>query len=318
MILTCPECATRYFVEDSRLAGQGRTVRCASCKSSWHAHATEPLELTNSETEGTVVRDILSFKPDEPAGVVAADVPKVFRAKVQARRRITEAATAGAVWAGMVAVFAGILGAAYLFRVDIVKLYPKAAGAYAFARVPVNPTGLEFERVKAEPTTAGLPSIAVTGQVRNIEDGPTSPPPLRVFLLDNGKRIGSQVVRLPAKAILPGKAVAFTAHLPDPHAKADDVAVEFALDLMPKPVKAKPKPKGKPKPGAKPHGRSAPAAHPNGGLRPAPGAPPARHAALRPAPTPTVAPTEARPLAADDPYALDSKASRAVSALPHG
>lgn len=305
MILTCPECATRYFVEDSRLGAEGRTVRCASCKSSWRAQAEEPLELTNSETEGAVARESLSFKPDEPQGVVAADVPKVFRAKVQARRRITEAAAAGAVWAGMVTVFAGILAAAYVFRVDVVKLYPKAAGAYAFARVPVNPTGLEFERVKAEPTTAGLASIVVSGQVRNVEDDPANPPPLRVFLLDDGKRVATQVVRLPAKAILPGKAVAFSAQIPDPHAKADDVAVEFALDLVPKPAKAKPAPKAKPR------------AAPKRATRPA--AAPARHAGLRPAQDlPTAAPVEARPLADTDPHALDRAASRAVSALPHG
>ena len=315
MILTCPECATRYFVEDSRLAGEGRTVRCASCKSSWHARADEPLELTNSETEGAVAREGLSFKPDEPTGVVAADVPKVFRAKIQARERVKEAATAGAVWAGMVSVFAAILAFAYVFRVDVVKLYPKAAGAYAFANVPVNPTGLEFERVKGEPTTAGLASIVVTGQVRNVEDGPTTPPPMRVFLLDDGKRVATQVVRLPAKAIAPGKAVAFTATLPDPHAKADDVAVEFALDLV-----SKPKPKTKPKPRT----GSGAAVVQTAGLRRAPAhgpahAPAAKPGGLRPVQDlPAAAPVEARPLAADDPYALDRAASERVSAQPHG
>lgn len=234
----------------------------------------------------------------------------MFRAKAQARRRITEAATAGAVWAGMVSVFAAILVAAYVFRVDVVKLYPKAAGAYALARVPVNPTGLEFEGVKAEPSTAGLTSVVVTGQVRNVEDVPATPPPMRVFLLDGGKRVASQVVRLSARTIAPGKTVAFTASLPDPHAKADDVAVEFALDLVPKPVKPKPKAHAKPKPAA--------AAPPP--MRPAPAAgAPARHAGLRPPQDlPTAAPVDATPLAAGDPYALDTKASRAVSALPHG
>ncbi|MBX7250309.1 MAG: DUF3426 domain-containing protein, partial [Caulobacteraceae bacterium] len=249
MILTCPECATRYFVEDSRLAGEGRTVRCAACKSSWHARADEPLELTNDETSGTVVRDTLSFKPDEPVGVPAPDVPKVFRAKLEGRRRVKEAATAGVVWAGMVGVFAAVLVAAYVFRVDVVKLYPRAAGAYAFARVPVNPTGLEFERVKAAPAEAGLASVVVTGQVRNVEDAATLPPPLRVSLLDaKGKKMRTQVVRLPNARIQPGKAVAFTATLEDPSGKADDVAVEFALDLAPKP--AKPRPAARPRPAA--------------------------------------------------------------------
>lgn len=311
MILTCPECATRYFVEDSRL-GEGRTVRCASCKSSWHAKADEPLELTSSETEGAVARETLSFKPDETVGVPAEDVPKVFRAKAEARRKVKEAATAGVVWAGMVSTFAAVLLAAYVFRVDVVKLYPRAAGAYAFARVPVNPTGLEFERIKAVPSTAGLSSVVVTGQIRNVEDDASFPPPIRVALLDaRGKRMRSQVLRLPAQRVAPGKALAFSATLEDPDGKADDVAVEFALDLMPKPVKAKPKPK----PAAR-RGRPA-AAH---ATPAAPAGPaPLRRAGLRAASgLPEPAPVEARALPANDPYAIDMKAVRAVSALPHG
>ena len=38
MILTCPNCATQYVVKDGAIPPQGRQVRCASCKHSWHQY----------------------------------------------------------------------------------------------------------------------------------------------------------------------------------------------------------------------------------------------------------------------------------------
>ena len=36
MILTCPSCGTQYAVKDGAIPPQGRQVRCAACKHSWH------------------------------------------------------------------------------------------------------------------------------------------------------------------------------------------------------------------------------------------------------------------------------------------
>ena len=36
MILTCPNCGTQYAVKDGAIPTQGRQVRCAACKHSWH------------------------------------------------------------------------------------------------------------------------------------------------------------------------------------------------------------------------------------------------------------------------------------------
>src|SRR5690348_7120755 len=47
MILTCPSCGTQYVVKDGAIPPEGRQVRCASCKHSWHQEpeVTDTLEL---------------------------------------------------------------------------------------------------------------------------------------------------------------------------------------------------------------------------------------------------------------------------------
>jgi len=45
MILTCPNCATQYVVKDGAIPPQGRQVRCASCKHSWHQEPEPAAEL---------------------------------------------------------------------------------------------------------------------------------------------------------------------------------------------------------------------------------------------------------------------------------
>jgi predicted Zn finger-like uncharacterized protein len=60
MILTCPECGTQYVVKDGAIPPEGRQVRCAACKHSWHenpqpADTAEP-EL-GSETSSAGLSD---------------------------------------------------------------------------------------------------------------------------------------------------------------------------------------------------------------------------------------------------------------------
>ena len=41
MIITCPACATRYVVPDSAIGVDGRSVRCAKCRTSWFQEGSE-------------------------------------------------------------------------------------------------------------------------------------------------------------------------------------------------------------------------------------------------------------------------------------
>ena len=49
MIITCPDCATRYDVDDSRFIPNGRSVRCTACTESWFVPAPEDLDMAPME-----------------------------------------------------------------------------------------------------------------------------------------------------------------------------------------------------------------------------------------------------------------------------
>ena len=58
MILTCPNCGTQYVVKDGAIPPQGRQVRCASCKHSWHQEPDEPAPLELDEAAEADEADI--------------------------------------------------------------------------------------------------------------------------------------------------------------------------------------------------------------------------------------------------------------------
>ena len=69
MILTCPNCATRYTVADGAIPPAGRQVRCASCKNRWHQDADPSLSGADAASGGVDPLDFPSPGPDShPAG----------------------------------------------------------------------------------------------------------------------------------------------------------------------------------------------------------------------------------------------------------
>ena len=288
MILTCPSCATSYFTPDEAIGAAGRTVRCKSCRHTWRATLDEPLELSQSSTPAEAVsfghRD--EPEPESLAETPAPELPKAFRARAEQQRRLRRAAAHGVVWAGIASGFAALLASAWLFRVEVVEIAPRAAAAYAAIGLTVNPTGLDFEAVSAKPLPNDPGKVIVSGALRNVRDNERIAPPVRVALLDaHGAEIGHAVIRIDAAPVLPGKVQGFAAVIPDPGARGQGVGVAFVLDEAPSRAAAPHapaphadprRPPAAPAPGhaEAPHGPAA-AAPADGGLRPAlsPGAP---------------------------------------------
>ncbi|WP_304190338.1 DUF3426 domain-containing protein [Phenylobacterium aquaticum] len=241
MILTCPECATSYFVDDSKIPAEGRTVKCVSCGHRWHAESAAALELDVSEDEGALAHEPEPDPEPEPplvSDLPGEELPKVFRAKAADERKLREAAANGVVWAGMTAVLAIVIALAVVFRVNVVKIWPQSAGAYAGVGLPVNSLGLVIEGVKAEPSLQdGHAALSVSGMIRNIEDTAITAPPLRVSLINKaGRRVSTKIAQ-PADAVVPpGETRHFALAIIDPPTSANELEVAFAPEAARKGV----------------------------------------------------------------------------------
>ena len=89
MILTCPNCGTQYVVKDGAIPPEGRQVRCAACKHSWHQApdaegAAEAEEI--AAPEAAAVAPVIA----EPVAAEEAPLPEV--AAEPAEESYTEAA----------------------------------------------------------------------------------------------------------------------------------------------------------------------------------------------------------------------------------
>ena len=295
MILTCPSCATGYFTPDAAIGPNGRTVRCQACKHTWRALAEEPLELAAAVQPAPEPRSEPRPDPvpESLAETPAPELPKAYRARAEAQRRIRRAAAHGVAWAGTACVALGLVGAAWLFRAEVVDVLPRTASAYAAVGLEVNPVGLDFEAVQARAAPDDPNVVIVGGAVRNVREDERVVPTIRVALLDkDGHEVAHRYVRVDAPPVLPGKVQGFAVRLPDPGRRAEGVGVDFAPGVTPPaPRPAAPPAAARPLPEAEP---TAPAPSAAAAARPA-------GATLRPALAPAPAeadqtPIDARPV----------------------
>ncbi|WP_262693850.1 zinc-ribbon domain-containing protein [Kordiimonas aquimaris] len=82
MILVCPTCESKFNVPDGAIPPEGRRVRCAQCKNSWHA--TKANELKPAAPKRTAVRPAMQqHEPPVVDAGAAAKAAAIRRAVVE-------------------------------------------------------------------------------------------------------------------------------------------------------------------------------------------------------------------------------------------
>ena len=223
IVLSCPSCSTRYRADPHAIGMNGRRVRCASCAHVWTAEAEDPSDLP-------------TLQPAPPEGEQAENKPHTaFRERQAKKRRTMSAAVAGGAWGGLAVACALLLTASWMFRVDIVTLWPRASSAYAAVGAEVNPYGFSVGELTVTRDNAhGVPLLVIEGTISNLDRRARALPALRAILRDeNSESLLEWSVSLQGAAVPSGQVREFRTVVSDPPPASAEVEVVLVSDAAP-------------------------------------------------------------------------------------
>lgn len=265
MIITCPNCQTKYQVTYEAIGSVGRKVQCASCQQSWQQAAVpdpkpdlrlvpqaDPesdrlfetmaeaaLDAAIEAEEKTIVDDMPRvIDPVEPPPTKKRETAAEMRARQKALSRRQTAMVSRLPLARMrryarvvgAVGLAGVLATAYFGRVQIVERNPDLAGLYEAVGLGVNVVGLDLSNLQStRGLSEGKDVLVVSAQIVGMMPDPVSVPPVLVSLLDTtGHTIYEWSVTPRIRDLMAGERATLDTRLPLPPAEAVSVRLSFA------------------------------------------------------------------------------------------
>lgn len=232
MILTCPQCSTRYQADAAKFQPTGRNVRCAKCGHQWHQQAPA------GESESVIAQPPQPAAPPQaiPRPKAFAPNPVIAREAVAAPPRRPSnwpmRLALGAGWLGLAAIILVVGWVAFSFRQQIATLWPQSASLYAAAGMKANASGIDIQDVTYRRETQGSQSVlAVAGILTNTGARELPVPQMRVTLIDDDRRELYHWTFLPDVTTLhAGQTAKFVTRLPNPPQGARHFELRFARE----------------------------------------------------------------------------------------
>ncbi len=233
MILTCPDCATRYSVKDDAVGPNGRMVRCSQCKTSWFV-ASDPdtLELMDNQASDMAVIDEPVPATSQPRQASSGIKPTMgahvqIRDMADQKRRNRRLMGVSMIWLVTFGLLGSALMTAFVFRQSIVDRTPAAASLYQAFGIKVKQSGLDFESPKTKNAIVnGQPVLIVNGFVRNLTRETKELPLIELSLMNHaGEVLATWLVELDQSSLSPNDRLEYISRYPNP--PLDAVTLEY-------------------------------------------------------------------------------------------
>jgi predicted Zn finger-like uncharacterized protein len=216
MILTCPSCGTQYVVKDGAIPPEGRQVRCASCKHSWHQDpegASEAAVQDPAVEQAPIEPPAEDARQDRETGDESLAEATLIepRSGTAAEERAFEEATidseaATAPEAPAVEQAEPTSGTSGKPQSDMAT----AENAEGVAGVTASPLALVTTHMDRQRLASGNELLTVTGRVINPTGKEQDVPPLQAQLKTRaGKVVYSWTIAPPARTLGPGASASF-------------------------------------------------------------------------------------------------------------
>ena len=243
MILTCPQCSTRYQTDAAKFQPAGRNVRCAKCGHVWHQDAPEPEPDVDSDIiaaeappEPVAATPIATQEADAPLSRPQTFTPNPVTARDRVQTSFAEPSNlpmrlaVGAGWLALIAIILLIGWSALRFRQQIATVWPQSASLYSAVGLKANASGLNIQDVAYHRGFEnGQAVLSVTGVLSNTSARELPVPQLRVGLIDDDRHelyhwtFTPDVLTLKA-----GQSTKFLTRLSNPPAAASHFELRFA------------------------------------------------------------------------------------------
>jgi predicted Zn finger-like uncharacterized protein len=238
MIVTCPNCSTRYQLDAQVLVPHGRVLRCVKCGHTW----TERTQTDSAPDDDDGV-EVPDFGFDVPARQPRGRTPAAARRRDRGRasRSRKEAGSGLISWAVLGVLVVGVAAGLFFLRSGVIAYFPAAKSAYDLVgldtalRAMGPGEGLKILKPSfIERDDDDTWVIDIEGEVQNITRTTRAvPQALQVLMLDqNDNVVGEWKFRAPASLLGPLDKFEYRTSVIDPPVEAVGFRVVWVTQVQ--------------------------------------------------------------------------------------